>query len=103
MEDEKHFLSFKDTQFLQFYGIFPENALDYFALSQFYDSNSLNEQIKQQTRFNQLQASQLDTKNMTGIEFELWHFTIKPSFYVIRKQARKSPEKGIATFLTTYD
>jgi hypothetical protein len=95
MDGDKTTLSFKDTNFLQFYGIVPQNALDYFALSQFYDTNSLNEQIKQQTRFNQLLASQLDTRNMTGIEFELCHFTIKPSFYVIRKQLRSSIEKGI--------
>ena len=30
---------------------------------------------------------------MVGFEYELWYFTLDPSFYVIRKNYRSSPVK----------
>lgn len=62
-------------------------------MSQFYDKSCLNEQIRMQARFNQLEASQLDIKQMQGLEYELWYFTHEPSLYVIRKQMRRSTQR----------
>lgn len=53
-------VSFKDTNFLQMCGLFDYNVLEYFSLSQFYDKSCLNEQIKMQARFNELQVHALD-------------------------------------------
>lgn len=36
----------RDDMFLQFYGLHPGNALDYFSLSIFYDRNCNNEVAK---------------------------------------------------------
>ena len=53
-------VSFKDTVFLQQFGLGEHNALDYFSTSQFYDPSCINEQIKMQARFNELEAASLD-------------------------------------------
>ncbi|KAI8920550.1 MED6 mediator sub complex component-domain-containing protein [Entophlyctis helioformis] len=92
-DDDLTGVSFKDTAFLQAYGLNEFNVLDYFALSQFYDNSCLNEQLKMQARFNELQAHQLDRRQMRGLEFDLWYYTHIPSLYVIRKQTRHSPTK----------
>jgi mediator of RNA polymerase II transcription subunit 6 len=89
---------FKDTVFLQSFGLSERNVMDYFALSQFYDPTSINEQFKMQQRFNQLSkepTASLDRRNMKGLEFELWYFTLQPSLFVIRRQIRSSPTKGL--------
>ncbi|EGF78057.1 hypothetical protein BATDEDRAFT_91168 [Batrachochytrium dendrobatidis JAM81] len=86
-------MSFKDTAFLQLLGLNEHNALDYFSMSQFYDKSCLNEQLKMQVRHNELQAQQLDGRQMKGLEYTLWYFTPQPSLYVIRKQTRLSPTR----------
>ena len=93
-EDEEERLAtitFKDTAFLQIFGLNEINVLDYFAQSQFYDSLCINEQLKMQARFNELEAQQLDITTMKGVEFSLWYFTLQPSYFVIRKSQRYSP------------
>ncbi|KAJ3072425.1 Mediator of RNA polymerase II transcription subunit 6, partial [Quaeritorhiza haematococci] len=92
-ENDLTHVSFKDTNFLQMFGLWEHNVLDYFALSQFYDKSSLNEQIKMQARFNELQANMLDRRRMVGLEYDLWYFTYQPSLFVIRKKYRSSPTK----------
>ncbi|KAJ3328089.1 Mediator of RNA polymerase II transcription subunit 6 [Blyttiomyces sp. JEL0837] len=93
-EEDLTTVSFKDTTFLQLFGLHEHNALQYFALSpQFYDKNSINERIAMQTRFNQLEAAQLDFRAMTGIEYSLGYFTYQPSLFVINKHYRHSPTK----------
>jgi mediator of RNA polymerase II transcription subunit 6 len=87
-------ICFKDTVFLQNFGLSQFNVLDYFALSQFYDSSCINEQLKMQARFNQLQQGQLDPTQLKGLEYELWYFTLQPSLFVIKRQQRVSPSKG---------
>ena len=66
-------VSFKDTAFLRMFGLSEANALDYFAQSQFYDPLCINEQLKMQARFNELNAQQLDITTMKGVEFSLWY------------------------------
>ncbi|KAJ3388036.1 Mediator of RNA polymerase II transcription subunit 6 [Lobulomyces angularis] len=94
-EEELLNVCFKDTNFLQMYSLNEFNVLDYFSYSQFYEKSSLNEQIKMQARFNELQANMLDRRAMTGVEYDLWYHHITPnsSFFVIRKQIRHSPTK----------
>ena len=92
-DDQLSQVCFKDTVFLQNYGLNQFNVLDYFALSQYYDPLCLNEQIKMQARFNQLQS--LDQKQMKGLEYELWYFTLQPCLFVIKRQMRHSPTKGM--------
>ncbi|KAI8805282.1 MED6 mediator sub complex component-domain-containing protein [Cladochytrium replicatum] len=88
-------VSFKDTNFLKFYGLHEANVIDYFALSQFYDKSCLNEQIRMQARFNELQAHQLDRRGMTGIEYEVMqeYLPQQPKLFVIRKQYRYTKDK----------
>ena len=96
---------FKNTAFLEQNGLSEHSVMDYFATSQFYDPTSINEQFHMQQRFNpSLQGSRpqgvgqgttLDRRKMKGLEFELWYFTHQPSLYVIRRQLRSSPTKGI--------
>ena len=73
---------FKDTIFLESFGLTPWNALDYFSKSQFYDSSCINEQIKMQQRFNSLNVSD---QGLLGSSYELWYYTETPSLFVIRK------------------
>ncbi|KAH6582747.1 hypothetical protein BASA61_008377 [Batrachochytrium salamandrivorans] len=92
-EEDLTSVSFKDTAFLQVFGLNEHNALDYFAMSQFYDKSCLNEQLKMQVRHNDLQAQQLDGRQMKGLEYTIWYFTLQPSLFVIRKQTRFSPTR----------
>ncbi|CAN0293881.1 unnamed protein product [Pylaiella littoralis] len=93
--------SFIDPVWLQQWGLGPENALDYFALSPFYDKACNNEQCRMQG---------VDPKegllNLTGLEFMLEDLPPEMSFlqpgqpapvgpqprrlFVIKKQVRKS-------------
>ncbi|KAJ3345760.1 Mediator of RNA polymerase II transcription subunit 6 [Kappamyces sp. JEL0680] len=93
-------VSFKDTAFLQAFGLHEFNVLDYFAQSQFYDKSCINEQLKMQARFNNLLPAELDIKLLKGVEYELWYFTQQPSYFVLRKSMRYSPVK--AELLTIY-
>ncbi|KAJ1962308.1 Mediator of RNA polymerase II transcription subunit 6 [Dispira parvispora] len=80
-------------------GLRPDNVLDYFSESPFWDPTSNNAVLKMQTQFNELQAAQLDLKQMTGLEFAVVHERL-PSLFVIRKQRRRSPTE--VTPLATY-
>lgn len=71
-EEQLATVTFKDTGFLQMFGLNEMNVLEYFAQSQFYDPLCINEQLKMQARFNELEAQQLDMTTMKGVEFTLW-------------------------------
>lgn len=72
--------SFKDTIFLESYGLTPWNVLDYFSKSQFYDSSCINEQLKMQQRFNTLNVND---EGLLGSSYELWYYS--ESLFVIKK------------------
>ncbi|KAJ3304042.1 Mediator of RNA polymerase II transcription subunit 6 [Kappamyces sp. JEL0829] len=72
-------VSFKDTAFLQAFGLHEFNVL---------------------ARFNNLLPAELDIKLLKGVEYELWYFTQQPSYFVLRKSMRYSPVK--AELLTIY-
>ncbi|CAM9144573.1 unnamed protein product [Laminaria digitata] len=94
-------ISFIDPVWLQQWGLGPENALDYFALSPFYDKACNNEQCRMQG---------VDPRegllNLTGLEFMLEDLPEEMSFlppgqpapvgpqprrlFVVKKQMRKS-------------
>ncbi|KAI8895544.1 MED6 mediator sub complex component-domain-containing protein [Globomyces pollinis-pini] len=78
---------------MQAHGLHEYNVLDYFSQSQFYDTSCINEQIKMQARFNLLEANLLDHTKMVGFEYDLWYFTYQPSYFIIRKHQRYSPQK----------
>ncbi|CAM9588195.1 unnamed protein product [Ectocarpus fasciculatus] len=94
--------SFIDPVWLQQWGLGPQNALDYFALSPFYDKACNNEQCRMQGV--KLPEGLL---NLTGLEFMLVELPPEMSFlppgqpappgpqprrlFVIKKQVRKSP------------
>ncbi|KAJ3172271.1 Mediator of RNA polymerase II transcription subunit 6 [Geranomyces variabilis] len=85
-------VSWKDTAFIQQHGLNEHSIMPYFALSQFYDRSSLNEQIAMQARFNQLEAATLDKRQMTGIDYELAFASLAPpSLFIITKSMRRSP------------
>ncbi|KAJ3258257.1 hypothetical protein HK103_003738 [Boothiomyces macroporosus] len=85
MDEELTSVSFKDTAFLQAFGLHELNIIEYFSKSQFYDVSCIDEQLKMQARFNDLQVTQLDHTKMTGIKYDLWYFTYQPSYFVIKK------------------
>ncbi|KAJ1962545.1 Mediator of RNA polymerase II transcription subunit 6, partial [Dimargaris xerosporica] len=80
-------------------GLRPDNIMEYFSLSPFWDPTSNNAVLKMQTQFNELQTAQLDLKKMTGIEFAVVHEKW-PTLFIIRKQRRRSPSEVVplATF-----
>ena len=92
-KNNKH-LSFVDEAWLHAFGLSEENALDYFALSMFYDYTSNNQAIRTQGS----SVSQL--LNMTGLEFALEVSPQDPPVYIVKKQNRVSPR--IANVLEVY-
>lgn len=82
-KNNKH-LSFVDEAWLHAFGLSAENALDYFALSMFYDYTSNNQAIRTQGS----SVSQL--LNMTGLEFALEVPPQEPPVYIVKKQNRVS-------------
>ncbi|KAJ3224047.1 hypothetical protein HK099_000325 [Clydaea vesicula] len=83
-EEELLNVCFKDTNFLQMYSLNEFNVLDYFSYSQFYEKSSLNEQIKMQARFNELQANMLDRS---------LHY-VEKAFADIQAECNFHPTKG---------
>ena len=75
-------------------GLTPENVMDYFSESPFWDNTSNNATLRMQTQFNTLQEANLNLKAMTGIEFELVSHR-PPSLFVIVKQRRRSPTETV--------
>ncbi|KAI9504302.1 Mediator of RNA polymerase II transcription subunit 6 [Coemansia spiralis] len=88
-----------DQWLFQYGGLRPDNVLEYFSQSPFWDSSSNNAVLKMQTQFNDLQHSSYDLKNMIGIEFSVTHQE-PPSLFIITKFRRSSPTK--ATPLAVY-
>ncbi|KAJ2759788.1 Mediator of RNA polymerase II transcription subunit 6 [Coemansia nantahalensis] len=88
-----------DQWLMQFGGLRPDNVLEYFSQSPFWDSSSNNAVLKMQTRFNDLQQASYDLKNMVGVEFAVTHQE-PPALFVITKLRRTSPAK--ATPLAVY-
>ncbi|KAJ1920702.1 Mediator of RNA polymerase II transcription subunit 6 [Mycoemilia scoparia] len=74
-------------------GLHPENVLEYFSLSPFWDPNSNNAVVKMQTQFNALQSEDMDLRQMVGVEFAIAYHDA-PIVFVIVKQHRLSPEKA---------
>jgi len=81
-------LSFIDPVFLQQFGLNKDNALDYFALSPFYDKACNNEFCKMQA-FTQSQL-QSNLKTMTGTEYVLDESIKDPRLFVVIRQDRQS-------------
>ncbi|KAF9582615.1 Mediator of RNA polymerase II transcription subunit 6 [Lunasporangiospora selenospora] len=73
-------------------GLNPDNVLDYFALSPFWDPECNNAVLKMQTQFNNLGEMKQRLSEMTGVEFALVHERY-PSLYIIQKQRRRSPQE----------
>ncbi|KAJ2740206.1 Mediator of RNA polymerase II transcription subunit 6 [Coemansia sp. BCRC 34301] len=81
-----------DQWLFQFGGLRPDNVLEYFSQSPFWDPSSNNAVLKMQTQFNDLQHSSYDLKTMVGIEFAVTHQE-PPSLFIITKFRRSSPTK----------
>ena len=106
-EERATHVCFKDTAFLMARGLSPDNVLEYLSLSQFYDPSCLNEQLRMQARFSNALVSNVsssggetaDTRarrlGMRGLEYELWFSVPSPSLFVIRRQMRQSPTRGL--------
>lgn len=75
-------------------GLNPDNVLEYFSHSPFWDPNSNNATLKMQTNFNSLEGDGSRLKNMVGVEFELVKEQY-PVLYIIQKQRRRSPTEVI--------
>ncbi|KAI8321204.1 MED6-domain-containing protein [Martensiomyces pterosporus] len=74
-------------------GLRPENVLDYFSLSPFWDPSSNNAILRMQTQFNELQKSSLDLRQMTGVEFAVTHQE-PPALFIITKQRRSNATRA---------
>ncbi|KAJ2449720.1 Mediator of RNA polymerase II transcription subunit 6 [Coemansia sp. RSA 2336] len=81
-----------DQWLFQFGGLRPDNVLEYFSQSPFWDSTSNNAVLKMQTQFNDLQQASYDLKSMKGIEFAVTHQE-PPTLFIITKFRRTSPTK----------
>ncbi|KAG0078557.1 Mediator of RNA polymerase II transcription subunit 6 [Podila epicladia] len=73
-------------------GLNPENVLDYFALSPFWDPECNNAVLRMQTQFNNLGEMKQRLSEMTGVEFALV-LDRYPHLFVIQKQRRQSPQQ----------
>ncbi|KAG0239624.1 Mediator of RNA polymerase II transcription subunit 6 [Mortierella sp. GBA43] len=73
-------------------GLNPDNVLDYFALSPFWDPECNNAVLRMQTQFNNLGEMKQRLSEMTGVEFALVHDRF-PTLFVIQKQRRRSPQE----------
>ncbi|KAF9110096.1 Mediator of RNA polymerase II transcription subunit 6 [Mortierella sp. AM989] len=71
-------------------GLNPDNVLDYFALSPFWDPECNNAVLRMQTQFNNLGEMKQRLSEMTGVEFALVHEKY-PTLFIIQKQRRRSP------------
>lgn len=77
---------FIDVKWLAVFGLNKENVLEYFYMSDFYDSRSNNEIIRNQG------VSVSHLSNMTGMEYSVDHENTKePHLFVINKNLRRSP------------
>ncbi|KAG0317833.1 Mediator of RNA polymerase II transcription subunit 6 [Podila horticola] len=73
-------------------GLNPENVLDYFALSPFWDPECNNAVLRMQTQFNNLGEMKQRLSEMTGVEFALV-LDRYPHLFVIQKQRRKNAQE----------
>ncbi|KAF9200284.1 Mediator of RNA polymerase II transcription subunit 6 [Haplosporangium sp. Z 27] len=73
-------------------GLNPDNVLDYFALSPFWDPECNNAVLRMQTQFNNLGEMKQRLSEMTGVEFALVHEKY-PTLFIIQKQRRRSPSE----------
>ncbi|KAI1315943.1 Mediator of RNA polymerase II transcription subunit 6 [Mortierella claussenii] len=73
-------------------GLNPDNVLDYFAQSPFWDPECNNAVLRMQTQFNNLGEMKQRLSEMTGVEFALVHERY-PTLFVIQKQRRRSPQQ----------
>ncbi|KAF8527911.1 MED6-domain-containing protein [Hysterangium stoloniferum] len=72
----------------------PQNALDYFATSMFYDKQSNNQVLRMQTMHTgmPLENEAEELKRFTGVEFGLV-YEEAPTLFVIHKRDRLSPDE----------
>ncbi|KAF9311564.1 Mediator of RNA polymerase II transcription subunit 6 [Podila horticola] len=78
-------------------GLNPENVLDYFALSPFWDPECNNAVLRMQTQFNNLGEMKQRLSEMTGVEFALV-LDRYPHLFVIQKQRRKNAQEESVDF-----
>lgn len=90
-------IQWKNPEWIQQFGLFTGNVLDYFSESPFYDRTSNNQVLRMQFQFQQIPPNtnpqkylQLKLVEMTGIEFII-ATSREPDFWIIRKQRRLSP------------
>ncbi|KAJ2781822.1 Mediator of RNA polymerase II transcription subunit 6 [Coemansia javaensis] len=82
-----------DQWLFQFGGLRPENVLEYFSQSPFWDSSSNNAVLKMQTQHSSgLQPAAHDLTRMVGVEFAVTHAD-PPALFVITKSRRSSPTR----------
>lgn len=81
-----------DQWLFEFGGLTPENVLEYFSLSPFWDSSSNNAVLRMQTQFNQL-SIETKLKEMVGVEFTL--ASHQDNLFIIAKSKRLSPTRAI--------
>ena len=92
-------IQWKNPEWIQQFGLFTGNVLDYFSESPFYDRTSNNQVLRMQFQFQQIPPNinpqkylQLKLVEMTGIEFII-AASREPDFWIIRKQTRLSPKQ----------
>mmetsp|Transcript_7200 Transcript_7200/g.8265 ORF Transcript_7200/g.8265 Transcript_7200/m.8265 type:complete len:199 (-) Transcript_7200:50-646(-) len=89
-EHELYAASFVDLNWVKCWGLGKENALDYFACSQFYDLKCNNEKLRMQNR------PLSDLAKMVGIEYVLErNEEHEPFLFVVVKQRRSSETQAL--------
>ncbi|CUM63298.1 uncharacterized protein PRCAT00000869001 [Priceomyces carsonii] len=95
-------IQWKSPEWIQQFGLFTGNVLDYFSESPFYDRTSNNQVLRMQFQFQPPPANmnpqtyfESKLKEMVGIEFII-AYVREPDFWIIRKQRRLNVETVIS-------
>ncbi|KAG7194033.1 Mediator of RNA polymerase II transcription subunit 6 [Scheffersomyces spartinae] len=87
-------IQWKSPEWIQHFGLYTANVLDYFAALPFYDRTSNNQVVRMQFQFtpppqgtNPAYFLQEKLQDMVGVEFIILYVR-EPDFWIIRKQKR---------------
>lgn len=81
-------ICFVDQVFLQNSPLSPDNILEYFARSPFYDSSSINEIVKMQNQYRGISGND-DFSKYKGMYYVVDHYNPENTLFVIRQSINK--------------
>lgn len=76
-------ICFRDQAFINAYPLTEHNILDYFSGSQFYDASCMNEVLKMQTKYTNLEDLKNKLNEMTGLQYILHYYNEERTLFII--------------------